>query len=107
MLTDLLARDARVYGGYSAGGCVLAPSLRGLELCDEPDDVPATYGVPARFDGLGLLDRPFVPHLDSPDHPETELVAKVAARYRAEGVEFHALRDGQVLVVDGDVVELL
>jgi hypothetical protein len=34
-------------------------------------------------------------------------VAKVAARYRAEGVEFHALRDGQVLVVDGDLVELL
>ena len=107
VLIDLLARDAIVYGGYSAGGCVLAPSLRGLELCDEPDDVPATYGVPARFDGLGLLDRPFVPHLDSPDHPETELVAKVAARYRAEGVAFHALRDGQVLVVDGDLVELL
>ena len=107
VLTDLLARDAIVYGGYSAGACVLAPSLHGLELCDEPDDVPATYGVPARFDGLGLLDRPFVPHLDSPDHAETELVATVAARYRAEGVAFHALRDGQGLVVDGDLVELL
>jgi dipeptidase E len=69
--------------------------------------VPATYGVPARFDGLGLLDRPFVPHLDSPDHPETELVAKVAERYQAEGIAFHALCDGQVLVVDGDLVELL
>jgi dipeptidase E len=65
------------------------------------------YGVPARFDGLALLDRPFVPHLDSPDHPETELVAKVAAPYRAEGVAFHALRDGEVLVLDVDVVELL
>ncbi len=107
VLTDLLGRDAIVYAGYSAGACVLAPSLRGLELCDQPDDVPATYGVPARFDGLGLLDRPFVPHLDSPDHAETGLVAKVADRYRAEGTAFHALRDGQVLVVDGDLVELL
>jgi dipeptidase E len=107
VLTDLLAKDAIVYAGYSAGACVLAPSLHGLELCDEPADVLATYGVPARFDGLGLLARPFVPHLDSPDHAETELVAKVAARYRAEGVPFHALRDGQVLVVDGDLVEVL
>jgi hypothetical protein len=40
-------------------------------------------------------------------HPETELVVKVAARYRAEGVAFHALGDGHVLVVDGDLVELL
>ena len=34
-------------------------------------------------------------------------MAKVADRYRAEGTAFHALRDGQVLVVDGDLVELL
>lgn len=105
LIPRLVAADALVYAGYSAGPCVLAPSLHGLELCDVPGDVLATYGVEPRWDGLGVLDRPFVPHLDSPGHPETELVAAVAARYRREGVDFWALRDGQVLVVDGDLAD--
>ena len=32
VLDELLAADALVYAGYSAGPCVLSPSLRGLEL---------------------------------------------------------------------------
>ena len=32
-----------VYAGYSAGPCVLAPSLAGLDLCDSPEDCQATY----------------------------------------------------------------
>jgi dipeptidase E len=32
---DLLASDAPVFAGYSAGPCVLSPSLRGLEAVDE------------------------------------------------------------------------
>jgi dipeptidase E len=105
VIPRLLADDALVYAGYSAGACVLAPSLRGLELCDSPEDVLATYGVEAPWDGLGVLDRPFVPHLHSPGHPETELVARVANRYRQQGMEFWGLRDGQVLVVDGELAD--
>lgn len=103
LIPRLVAADALVYAGYSAGPCVLAPSLRGLELCDQPEDVLATYGVEPPWDGLAVIDRPFVPHLDSPGHPETELVARVAERYRAERVPYWGLRDGQVLVVDGDL----
>lgn len=103
LVPRLLADDALVYAGYSAGPCVLAPSLRGLELCDQPEDVLAAYGVEPLWDGLGVIDRPFVPHLDSPGHPETELVARVAERYRDEGLPYWGLRDGQVLVVDGDL----
>jgi dipeptidase E len=102
-----LRADGFVYAGYSAGPCVLAPSLRGLEDCDDADEVTRLYGVPPVFDGLGLLDRPFVPHLRSPGHPETELLAAVSAAYSAQGVEHWQLRDGQVLVVDGDRTELL
>ena len=32
---DLLAADTLVYAGYSAGACVLSPSLRGLEAVDD------------------------------------------------------------------------
>ncbi len=98
----LLVEDDVVYAGYSAGPCVLAPSLRGLEAVDDPEAVPATYGVPPVWDGLAVLDHAVVPHVDSPGHVESPACTALAERYRAEGVPHVALRDGQVLVVDGD-----
>jgi dipeptidase E len=98
----LLREDGVVYAGYSAGPCVLAPSLRGLESVDEPEAVSATYGVPPVWDGLAVLDHAIVPHVDSPDHPESPACTSLAERYRAQGVPHRSLRDGQVLVVDGD-----
>ncbi|MBO2452833.1 Type 1 glutamine amidotransferase-like domain-containing protein [Actinomadura barringtoniae] len=94
-LTALLAKDALVYAGYSAGACVLAPSLRGLETCDDPSVAEEVI-----WDGLGVLDYVIVPHVDSPDHPESEVLTALAARYRAEGVAHQPLRDGQALVVE-------
>jgi dipeptidase E len=99
-VVDLIANDRAVYGGYSAGCCVLAPTLRGLELVDPP-------GEPARFDGLGVLDRPFVPHCASPGHPETEDCDRLAAHYRESGIAHYALRDGQAIVVAGGAAELV
>ena len=99
ILTDLVARDALVYGGYSAGCCVLAPSLRGLELVDEPEAVTETYGVPPIWDGLGLIEYAFVPHVDSPEHPETEACGRLAEHYRETGVAHRTLRDGEAIVV--------
>ncbi|MER6999047.1 Type 1 glutamine amidotransferase-like domain-containing protein [Streptomyces sp. NPDC000410] len=98
-VTDLLRRDAIVYAGWSAGACVLAPSLHGLELVDDPEDTDAAYGEPAPWDGLGLLDRAFVPHYRSPV-AESEAIELVVERYEREGVTYRALRDGEVLVVD-------
>ena len=105
VVVDDLAADRFVYAGFSAGPCVLAPSLRGLELCDPPDVCQATYGA-VRYDGLGVLDRPVVPHLDSPEHPESAVLAQVAAQYAREGQPCWALRDGQALVVDGPVTSI-
>lgn len=101
VLTTLLRRDAMVYAGYSAGACVLAPSLRGLELCDDPRAVPDAYGDPPLWDGLGVLEHAVVPHVDSPGHPESEILGVVAARYRSAGIAHRTLRDGQALVIDG------
>lgn len=98
---ELLATDALVYAGYSAGPCVLSPSLRGLELVDDPDAVTRIYGSPPVWDGLGLLDKAFVPHYRSPGHPETAAIELVVARYRAEGAAYRTLRDGQALLVNG------
>jgi dipeptidase E len=98
----LLDEDRLVHAGYSAGICVLAPSLHGLEAVDPPDAVTATYGISPVWDGLGVLAHAVVPHVDSPDHHESEACSRVAERYRAKGVPHIALRDGQVLVVDGE-----
>jgi dipeptidase E len=98
---ELLAADALVYAGYSAGPCQLSPSLRGLELVDDADAVRQRYGAEPVWAGLGLLDRAFVPHYRSPGHPETSAMDLVVARYQAEGVPYRTLHDGQALVING------
>ncbi len=98
----MLHDDAIVYAGYSAGPCVLSPSLRGLEACDSTDDVAQAYGAQARFDGLGVLPYAIVPHVDSPDHPESPMLEKVADAYRRDGTPHSVLRDGEALVVEGE-----
>ena len=100
-ITAQLDRDAIVVGGYSAGPCVLAPSLRGLELTDDPRAVDRVYGSEPTWEGLAVLGFAIVPHVDSPDHPETELCRRVAAAYARDGTPHRTLRDGEVLVIDG------
>ena len=98
---SLLAEDALVYAGYSAGPCVLSPSLRGLETVDDADAVLRIYGSEPVWEGLAVLDQPFVPHCKSPGHPESSALDLVAERYRSEGVPHITLQDGQALLIDG------
>lgn len=98
---ELLAADRLVYAGYSAGPCVLSPSLRGLELVDDVDAVTRIYRSPPVWDGLALLCEAFIPHYRSPGHPETTAIDQVVARYQANGVPYRTLHDGQVLIING------
>lgn len=102
VLVELINRDAVVYAGYSAGACVLAPDLDGLEGID--DITAVTH--PARV-GLSVLDRPLVPHVESPGHPETSDCDLVSAEFTRLHREHWALRDGDVLVIDNDTTEVL
>jgi dipeptidase E len=104
---DLLAADALVYAGYSAGGCVLSSTLRGLELVDDAGAVMRIYGSQPVWDGLALLDEAFLPHYRSPGHPETAAIDFVAARYQAAGVGYRPLRDGQALLINGADTEVV
>jgi dipeptidase E len=104
---ELLAANALVYAGYSAGACVLSPSLRGLELVDDADAVTRTYASPPLWDGLALLHEAFVPHYRSPEHPETAAIERVVTRYRAEGIAYRALHDGQALLVNGPETKIV
>lgn len=98
VLTGLLGRDVAVWGGYSAGACVLAPSLRGLDLLDDPGAVRGCYGTDPLWEGLGLIDHAIVPHFDS-EYLGGPKVERLANRYRHEGIPHRALRDGEVIVI--------
>ena len=102
LLVDLLGRDEIVYAGYSAGACVLAPDLRELE---DVDDVKAV--VDPIYRGLSVLDRPLVPHVRSPGHPENVDCDAVSDRLSSTGTAHWALRDGDVLVVEDSQTEVL
>ena len=101
-IVDLLGTDSVCYGGYSAGPCVLGGPLTGFAEVDDPSVVTTAYGEKPPASGLGVLGWTFVPHVDSPGHPETEACARVAARYGDAGLPLRTFRDGEVLVIDGD-----
>jgi dipeptidase E len=86
-----------VYAGYSAGACVLAPSLRGIHLADEPTRVASGYPEAVPWDGLGLIPFAIVPHYRS-DHPESPLMEAVVSYFVEHGVPFITLRDGDVYI---------
>ncbi|HVI32630.1 Type 1 glutamine amidotransferase-like domain-containing protein [Phenylobacterium sp.] len=101
-LDALLRREVSggglVYGGWSAGAVVAAPTLRGLELMDDPEVVVAGYDPEPVWEGLGLVPFSLVPHFGS-QHPEAEAAAQAAAWLAAQGLPHRTLRDGEVLVI--------
>lgn len=103
-LRRLLHEDALVYGGYSASPCVLGPTISGFETTDDPSVVTDVYGADPLWTGMGIVDFVVVPHVDSPDHPESERLSDLAATFRATGVRHQPLRDGEVVIIDGDNV---
>ena len=99
ILAEYRDSDALVYGGYSAGVCVLAPTLRGIHLVDDPYEAPEGYENKVIWDGLSLIDYCIAPHYNS-DHPESELINRAVEYFIDNKMLFKALRDGEVIIVD-------
>ncbi|MEK7517507.1 MAG: Type 1 glutamine amidotransferase-like domain-containing protein [Patescibacteria group bacterium] len=87
-----------VYAGYSAGACVISPTLYGLELVDNPHRIPAKYKSKVTWNGVGIIDFFIVPHYRS-NHQESHLVEKVVKYYIQKRMQFKTLRDGEVIVI--------
>ena len=111
-LDDILVRwlkqDKVLYGGWSAGSCIAAPSLKGIDRGDrpEPSVVPEEYPIKETiWDGLGLVPFMTVPHCDS-DWFKDDAAASI--EYLEEHhIEYIAISDGEVIVIDGDKQEIL
>jgi len=89
--------NSLVYGGYSAGVCVLAPELNGLEIVDDPVMIAEGYDSEIVWKGVALLDWAFAPHYKS-DHPESLIVEKLVDFYIENKILFKALKDGEVVI---------
>ena len=102
VIKRMLGKDQLVYGGYSAGICILAPKLNGYELVDSVADIPTLcYKPEFSWEGLSLIDYSPLPHYDS-NHPESHLIEKVLSYMVDNSMPFKTLKDGQAIVINNN-----
>jgi dipeptidase E len=101
-----LTRDEVVYAGFSAAAVIAYSSLKGLELVDDPFNVPVGYDAEVVWEGLDLIPFALAVHFKS-DHPESAAVDREIAFYEASGVPYRKLRDGEALVIHGDQEQIV
>lgn len=88
-----------VYGGYSAGICILAPTLKGLQLVDDPFQKPYGEEYQTIWDGLHILDYAIAPHYQS-DHKESSDIENVIEYMIDHQIPFKTLSDGEVIIIE-------
>lgn len=91
--------DCLGYGGYSAGACVMTPTLEGIHLADDPTSNPDGYSGEAIWKGLALYPYCIAPHFRS-DHHETHLIERSVEYFLEKKIPFVALRDGEAVTFD-------
>lgn len=106
IIVDLLKDDKIAYGGYSAGVCVLAPSLKGIELVDPKDEITDGYDKEVIWDGLGVLGYAVAPHYKS-DHPESDDINKCVEYFADNHILFKTLRDGEIIIINGETEKIV
>ena len=97
MIHEKVYDSSFLYGGYSAGICVLSPTLRGIHLADEPDAQSVGYEHEIIWEGLGIIDYYIVPHYRC-DHFESESMETVVDYYRDHNLVYRAIADGEVIL---------
>jgi dipeptidase E len=105
ILPELLKKNI-TYGGFSAGACVLAPSLKGIEFADDPKEVPQNYPQPILWDGLKLIDFHIVPHYQS-SFLESSALDQVVDFYKTHQMPYQTLRDGEVIIIENNNLRIL
>jgi dipeptidase E len=100
-LDDVIIRQATnpdfLYSGYSAAGCVLAPSLKPYAVVGDPTIMPYEQLDHTIWEGLGLVDFAFMPHWRS-DHPESKAIERGIEYCKQHGMKYEAIEDGRVLI---------
>lgn len=98
-IKPLVEHEEIVYAGFSAGSCVAATNLHGIELVDDPDSVPEHYDNKTIWEGLGLIDKAIAPHYRS-NHPESAMVEQSVEYFEKYHQDYIAIHDGEAVLVD-------
>lgn len=95
------------YGGSSAGSMVMTPDLNGPDWSkeDRADVIPKGYNAKVIWQGLNLVPFYIVPHFGSEIHGDSP--QRLAGYYKSKNLRHYVLKDGQVVVVNSDKVEVL
>ena len=99
IIVEQLERETFIYAGYSAGVCILAPTLEGIHLADEPEVIPPGYPDEVIWQGLGLLPFCIAPHWRS-DHRESAMIDESVEYFMEHKIPFITLRDGETYITD-------
>ncbi|MEZ0005852.1 dipeptidase E [Flavobacterium sp. 28YEA47A] len=94
----LRQRNDFLYGGYSAGICVLCDSLKYIEKVDDPTQFPYERIKDPIYEGLGYFNHGILPHYKS-DHFESAAMSEEVQRCIDNKWLFKTLRDGEVIII--------
>jgi dipeptidase E len=99
LVKEFVINNQIIYAGFSAAVCVIAPTLHGAELVDDPNVVPEGYNPHFKWDGLELIPYNVAVHYQS-NHPESELIEKEVEYYKEKNMPYKTLQDGEVIIID-------
>jgi len=99
IIVDLIKHNSLVYAAESAGAVVVGPTLEGLDLVDNPADIPDGYVSDFSMKGLNLIDYVIAPHYKS-NHPESVFIDNVVEYFINNHIPYKTLRDGEVIIID-------
>ncbi|MBA3683123.1 MAG: Type 1 glutamine amidotransferase-like domain-containing protein [Bacteroidetes bacterium] len=98
IIHELVKRNDFLYGGYSAGTCVLCNSLKALAIVDKPNEFPYPAITETIWEGLGLFEDIILPHYNS-DHHESADIDKTIIYCKENNIAYKTLRDGEVIII--------
>jgi len=101
-LVQSLKADLIVYGGYSAGACVLGSSLEGVEYADE--NIHKLTNEQLQSAALSLYRKVIIPHFNS---EKNEIIKKWEQYCIENNMPFAGLADGEVVVISNGAEKLL
>ena len=98
LIKEFVMSNQIIYAGFSAAVCVIAPTLHGAELVDDPNIVPEGYNPNFNWDGLGFIPYYVAVHYQS-NHPESGLIEKEVEYFKEKSMPYKTLQDGEAIVV--------
>lgn len=96
---ELQQRDSFLYGGYSAGVCVLCDSLKYIQNVDDPNNFPYKENTKTIWEGLNYFNYGIIPHYRS-NHAESEMVEQEVENCIHNKWLFKTLKDGEVMIIE-------